>query len=573
MAKTGAFLLILHAHLPYIHQPEGLAFGQRRLHLLLVETFLPLLEILHEIDAEDIPATLTLSITPLLAEQLARQSLMDQVDDYLAARIKAAQHDRVHFASPNITDINGKDHIPYLREVDPHLESLADWYVSYFTRLRATFNKTFQRDLVATMRRLRDTGRLELITSAATHAYLPLLQTEESLHAQLSIACETHERIFGQQPQGIWLPGLGYRPACKTADGHRLPSIAALLDKFKFDAFLTETHLITGGPPQGVAAGDVISHSYSVRHRYRVPTHTDTTPRREQTTFQPYTVALENGETSRVAVLGRDLDTGNQVWSDQIGYPDDFDYRERNKRAGTSGLRYWRVTGDRVQLANKDAYHIDWAEYKIEQHAEHFAHKVGDLLRKHQQTTGQYGVIPAAYSAELFGGWWFEGTRWIGKVLRHLARNDQIEMPGMVATVHEHPPQASVTLAEGSWGTGGHHFEWHNGDTSWIWEAVQACEMRYRQALANHSEENAANDKVLLQAGRELLILQNGDWSHDITTQRSSSYAPSQFNQHLINFRQLLDSIDKDKADTVLADRLYAEQPIFPNLTLADFSG
>jgi 1,4-alpha-glucan branching enzyme len=84
-------------------------------------------------------------------------------------------------------------------------------------------------------------------------------------------------------------------------------------------------------------------------------------------------------------------------------------------------MQYWRVTGAKTDLADKDYYHPDWASYKIDQHAEHFAHLVGDLLRDYNQQTGDYGFISSNYDTELFGHWWYEGVTWLGQVLRHLA--------------------------------------------------------------------------------------------------------------------------------------------------------
>ena len=48
--------------------------------------------------------------------------------------------------------------------------------------------------------------------------------------------------------------------------------------------------------------------------------------------------------------------TGLQVWSAAHGYPGDGLYREFHKKDETSGLHYWRVTGARVDLGEKDLY-------------------------------------------------------------------------------------------------------------------------------------------------------------------------------------------------------------------------
>ena len=51
-------------------------------------------------------------------------------------------------------------------------------------------------------------------------------------------------------------------------------------------------------------------------------------------------------------------------------------------------MPYWRVTGEKVDPINRDAYHPDWAAYKIEQHAEHFAHLGDNQLRRYNHGSG-----------------------------------------------------------------------------------------------------------------------------------------------------------------------------------------
>src|SRR5690606_26297475 len=147
-------------------------------------------------------------------------------------------------------------------------------------------------------------------------------------------------------------------------------------------------------------------------------------------------------------------------------------------RSGTSNLPYWRVTGEMVDPRDKDMYHPDWASYKIEQHAEHFAHLVGDELRRYHGQTGRHGLLTASFSGELLGHRWFEGIAWLGKLLRHLAANPDINLttPGQFTT--DHPPTDALDLPESSWGIGGVHFLWDNHQTHWLWHPIHDAEAR-----------------------------------------------------------------------------------------------
>jgi 1,4-alpha-glucan branching enzyme len=65
------------------------------------------------------------------------------------------------------------------------------------------------RDLLAGFRALRE---VELWTSAASHAILPLLATSAGLRLQLGTGLASHLRRFGAWGGGFWLPECGYGP-------------------------------------------------------------------------------------------------------------------------------------------------------------------------------------------------------------------------------------------------------------------------------------------------------------------------------------------------------------------------
>src|SRR5439155_153852 len=58
---------------------------------------------------------------------------------------------------------------------------------------------------------LAKTGQVEILTSAATHGYLPLLD-RSSVEAQLRIGRRSSRRLTDIDPTGIWLPECAYAP-------------------------------------------------------------------------------------------------------------------------------------------------------------------------------------------------------------------------------------------------------------------------------------------------------------------------------------------------------------------------
>jgi 1,4-alpha-glucan branching enzyme len=254
------------------------------------------------------------------------------------------------------------------------------------------------------------------------------------------------------------------------------------------------------------------------------------------------------------------------VGGNELGYPRDFDYRGSHLRSGTSGLQYWRITGAKVEAANRDVYHPDWAAYKIEQHAEHFAHLVGDQLRSYNQATQRPGLVVSSFNADLFGHWWFEGIAWLGKVLRHMAHSTDINLVTMTAFMAKHPPTERVELRESSWGIGGLHFFWENEENRWVWEAIHIVEERMERLAERFTAPTADEATVLAQAAREVLLLQASDWSFLITTGQARAYAIRRFTEHTEHFDTLADSLDAGTPDTFAATAYWRQNTVFADV-------
>lgn len=596
MGAQGAFTFVLHSHLPYARLAGRWPHGEEWIHEAASETYLPLLNALYDLKERGIRYKLTLGITPTLAEQLTDPLVLEHFDDYLEMRLTAAQKDMGLFAPEqgeiksyaNPYEAINQDEHAFQRNIaemavyspvpleiteptQPHMAALARWYYDWYSSVKRLFNERFKRDIIGAFRQLQDEGYIEIITCAATHAYLPLLSRDSSIIAQLKVGIQTHERLFGKRPTGIWLPECAYRPAYEDEAGTLRPGIEHFLAQEGIKVFFVETHTITGGQPVGVANGDIIGPYGAVKRRYVVPASPQPMPQRTATTFEGYYVsdsgaAGQVNHNSGVAAIGRNNETGHQVWSSQIGYPGDFDYREFHKKAGTSGLQYWRVSGDRVDLGNKDLYHPDWADIKVDQHAEHFAHMVGDLLRDYHEHTGNYGILASNFDTELFGHWWFEGINWLAKVIQHLAASPEIDMMTASEYITQHPPQTTLHLPESSWGAGGTHFTWDNSETHWMWEPIHECEGIMEDLVVRFGTARADEEIVLKQAARELLLMQSSDWPFLVTTGQAREYAIQRFSQHLERFKQLADSLLNGSPDVAYATNLYELDKVFADI-------
>ncbi|MFP4321981.1 MAG: 1,4-alpha-glucan branching protein domain-containing protein, partial [Anaerolineales bacterium] len=456
---------------------------------------------------------------------------------------------------------------------DKHLQYIASFYQTYYETIKDSFDRRYNRDIVGAFKTLQDEGYIEIITCAATHGYLPLLGEDSAIRGQLQAGINSYQTHYGRAPRAIWLPECAYRPAYVDEHGNLRPGIEHFLAEAGLKLFFSETHLIEGGEPVGVAAGEAIGPYGAIKRRYLVPMRAAPKPAQDTSTFYPYlvsdtTAGPEADEHSGVAIIGRNNETGQRVWSADLGYPGDFDYREFHRKDGESGLQYWRVTGAKVDLGDKDFYHPDWAENKVHMHAQDFVGLVERIFEARENHGLGYGLVSSNYDTELFGHWWFEGVDWLKQVLRGLAASETVDLVTASDYLEQHPPQDVLHVPEGSWGAGGTHFTWNNVETEWMWGPLHAAEGRM-QALADKYQAHYDNDTlrgVLNQTARELLLAESSDWPFLVTTGQARDYAVQRFESHLERFNELANSLEAGQPNTELAARYWEKDRVFEGI-------
>ncbi|CAN5833061.1 1,4-alpha-glucan branching protein [soil metagenome] len=558
MLSNGAFTFVLHSHLPYAREAGMWPHGEEWVHEGISETYLPILDALNDLKEEGVDYRITVSVTPILAEQLGDPLIADHFETFAEERATWAAADVERFAESG----------------DVELKRLAEYYHAWYSSTLKSFRSRHNRDILGALKTLQDEGYIEISTCAATHGYLPLLGRDSSIFAQLKTGIRSYERAFGRKPTAIWLPECAYRPgrsAEENADGIARPSIETFLKEQGIRVFFTETHTVDGGRPVGKAAGEAIGPYGEVYQRITVEPSDDLQDE-PGTTYKAYWVGDAAGD---VAVLARNNRTGQQVWSGSFGYPGDAAYREFHRKDGVSGMQYWSIGGPGTDLGDKPLYNPELARERTEFHADHFANLVQDLLEEYRAGAGKPGVISSNYDTELFGHWWFEGVAWLKRVLRRLAETDKVVLTTATQMVNAYLPDRVVELPESSWGAGGNHSTWMNPKTEWMWPVIHGAERRMEQLVAENPDPDSDMGRVLAQAGRELLLLQSSDWSFLVTTGQADEYATKRFREHVERFDLMADTAESGKFGPEAREQLdlleRRDNP-FPTIDYLDFA-
>ena len=543
---TGYFSLVLHAHLPFVRHPEYPEFLEEDwLYEAITEVYLPLIYIFQSLHEAGARPRLAINVSPPLCEMLADELLQTRYTRHLE----------------NLLELANKE-VARTRNEAKEFNSVARMYAENLSMSLDLWNNRYKRNLVNAFSELQEENVFEIITCGATHGFLPLISTGIARRAQIEVAVINYKKHFGRQPRGIWLPECAYEPG-----------IEDLLKNAGIEYFISDTHAILYGDP---------------RPRYGV--------------YAP--VSCPNG----VSVFARDVETSQQVWSAEIGYPGNDVYREFYRDIGWDlpldylkphlhsdgqrrhlGLKYYRITGRNVSQQNKVPYTPKLAREKTAENATHF---LGERIKQAHELRAKFDgrrpLVLSPYDAELFGHWWYEGPQFLDFLFRQLHWDqDEIEAitPGdFLDAGHAIQIQQPTTS---SWGENGYFKVWINDSNSWMYPYQHDAERRMtelaegaavKSTISNVQNADASRSwtldiglqtRVLNQMARELLLAQSSDWAFQIYKGTTVEYSTRRFQSHIQRFDILAKMLESGSVDEELLSEIELRDNIFSEI---DFS-
>ena len=521
--EPGFLTILLHAHLPFVRHPEYDNFLEEEwLFEAITETYIPLVRVVDKLIDKKCRFKLTCSLSPTLTAMLQDEFLQNRYLQHLE-RLEDLAKKEVRRTSKDIS-----------------FNHLAKMYLGLFQETRRVFEQRCGRDLVHTFAQLQDGGYLEIMTSCATHGFLPLLKVNpEAVRAQVSIGQDSYYHAFGRQAPGIWLPECGYYPGLED-----------YLREAGFRYFIVDSH--------GILNANVKPH---------------------------YGLQAPLGCPNGIAAFARDPEASRQVWSAEDGYPSDVAYRDFYRDIGFdldkdyispyildgktrvyTGIKYYSITG---KEKNKEVYRPLRAARKSVVHAAHFLecrkNKVDTVFPRMQMDRLPHILAP--YDAELFGHWWFEGPQFLYWVIRQNSADRQglfIVSPSdyldRFPIIQRGQPSAS------SWGWEGYNDCWLSDCNDWVYPHVHRAAKRMIKLADSHhqAKKGSPTERCLNQAARSLLLAQASDWSFILKTKTSVEYAQKKITAHLGRFQYLCDSVENGAIDERKLHAMEIIDNIFP---------
>jgi 1,4-alpha-glucan branching enzyme len=182
---SGRLALVLHTHMPYVEGFGTWPFGEEWLFEAMATSYLPLLDVL------DGRAPVTLSLTPVLCDQLEAPGVAERFRSFLA-------------------DVRRETH---RIDIEGCGEGGRDDLAAELVRAAGDYERALDRFDAVGGDILGALAPHAAWTSSATHAVLPLLATDAGVRLQLTVGIESHRRRFARPWQGgFWLPECAEAP-------------------------------------------------------------------------------------------------------------------------------------------------------------------------------------------------------------------------------------------------------------------------------------------------------------------------------------------------------------------------
>jgi 1,4-alpha-glucan branching enzyme len=523
MSNRVTLSFVLNGHAPFIRHPEQLnPYQELWFFESLSETYIPLLEVFDRLDRDLVPFRMAVSISPVLCHMMGDELLVQRYIEYTDKQIIFGE-----------AELDRTMH-------DPELNSLVKSSYDSIVKKKAFFTERFENNLIKGFDYYQKKGRLEILATAATHAFLPFYTAyPEAIQAQFEAALSVYRANFGRPPQGFWLPELGWKE-----------ELDSWLRAYNFTYTIVEPHAM------------VYARPWARKGNF-------------------YPAKTPQG----ISILGRDFYAAEEM----TGIVKDPLFRYIRRDQGyelppemlgpflgsqgfrtSTGYKYWAIgeNDPGTQLYNPTE-----ACERVKILAEAFLEARLSKLKSASELLDEPVLDLCAFEADSFGRFWHEGPEFIEALFRKGAKTEEAQFQTPTEYICKLDSSSFQTLIPefSSWGTNGYAETWLDASNDWIYRhAVKALE-RMVELVERFPSSTGLKERALNQAAREVLLVFASDWSKMLYKQENADYARVRVESSLRNFTTIYEALGSNYISTEWLTQLEKRNNIFPNINYRIF--
>lgn len=497
----------------------------------IVQTYIPLLNLFHRLENDGLDFKLAIVLSPSLCSLLDDSMIKEQFVHWLERRIALGEREVERLAS------------------EPELLENAKVCLYKAKKDLSDFTQVYSQNLLKEFAYFSERGNLELLATCGTYAFLPHYgDMPEVMSAQVEIGLYSHRHYFGTNPDGFYLPFMGYTPGIE----HILRSYG-----FRYTIVDIRTLLFSDQLP-------------------------------ENGIFTPVRCDLDSSTSltkSSLALFCQDSDTPDDIIGTN-GFASNHVYKNQGKdlafelplekiiEAGfieeemarvPSYYRYWNKDGDKV-------YNSEQALAQAKKDALSFlASKKEKLAAAAECMNGKDPSLLCVLDAKTLGQEWAEGVDWLENVIRN-ASSQGINLSTLSPLTGNLFSLQKITPYPGAAQGNSYGEDLLDSANGWMIRYTRKMSERMVDLSDRFPNETGLKVRLLDLGAKELMIAQSGEWAKMIHDGEFPEYAESRFKDAIKSFMIVFDALGSNTVSTEWLTRLEREHVIFPWMNFRTFS-
>ena len=529
-------ILTIVGHQGYIrHENEAdYALQNDILFSAISQTYLPLLNMLGALESDGISFKLALVLSPSLCALLDDELIKAQYIHWLEKRIALGESE--------VTRLSGEGGA-LLQNAESCLRKARKDLVD--------FTDVYSQNLLKAFSDFATKGYLELLATSGTYAFLPHYgDMTEILNAQVEIGLCSHRHYFGSNPDGFYLPFMGY---CS--------GIEKVLRSYGFRYTIVDIRsmLFSETVPENGIFSPV---------RCDAESHTNLTSASialfAQDADTPEDITGENGFAKNTVYKNQGKDIAFELSTQALI---DAGFLENGMARIPSHYRYWSNADDSSALYDESA-----ALAQAQKDADAFFQSKKAKLDAAEECMGNKSPsLLCVIDAKTLGQDWSEGIAWLENVIRIAAASD-VSLASPSPLIGNQFSLQKITLYPGAAQGNSYGEDLLDSTNGWMIRYTRKMSERMVDLSDRFPNETGLKVRLLDLGAKELMLAQSAEWAKMIHDGIFPEYATKRFKDAIKAFMIVFDALGSNTVSTEWLTKLEKEHRIFPWMNFRMFS-
>ena len=526
---AGNLVLTIVAHQGYIRHENGDEFALQNeiLFSAISQTYLPLLNLFHRLEDEGVDFKLAMVFSPSLCSLLS--------DDLIKGQYVRSLEKRILLGEAEVARLSG----------DSALLENARACLAKAKKDLSDFTEVYGQNLLAGFAYFAAKGNLELLATCGTYSFLPHYgDMTEILSAQVEIGLYSHRHYFGSNPDGFFLPFMGYTPG-----------IERILRSYGFRYTIVDIRSVLfseSAPENGI--------------------------------FTPVRCDLDSQNSlsrASLALFCQDSDSPDDI----IAFSSNPVYKNQGKDAAfelptecllksgflsdsmarvPSYFRYWNKADG--------VYDAEAAMERLDSDAAAFlSAKEAKLSEAERLMGGKSPSLLCVFDARNIGQEWAEGVDWLEKVIRR-SSDSGLSLSHLSPLIVNQFALQKITPYPGAAQGNSYGEDLLDSTNGWMIRYTRKMSERMVDLSDRFPNETGLKVRLLNLGARELMLAQSGEWAKMIHDGEFPGYAAERFKESILSFMIVFDALGSNTVSTEWLTKIERERVIFPWMNFRVFS-